>query len=107
MTVANQNFLVYRGTDVLFAFSAFPPTDITAWTAQLSIRDVSSSTVSLTKTATPTDITNGVWQVPLSRTETLGLTSNVYTLDLSRTNSGEEAVLATARLLVQGTAKDP
>ncbi len=107
MTVKNQSGEIFRGTDTFLRFTAVPPRDITGQTAQLDLRAPLSSTVAMSKAATPFDVANGVWRVPLSEAETLALVLNRYLLSLSRTDPGAEDALATGQLLVSGTAKDP
>lgn len=91
---------IFRGEDVTIPWDI--DEDITGWTLALDVNaTMQDVTPTLTVAGTITDAAAGYCEVALTDTHTETLAPGLYYYELSRTNSGAEAVLAQGRLTVR------
>lgn len=102
-----------RGQDVTLRFTLDRKRDVTGWTVSFVVRTRIGQTAAISKTATLTDTTYGVFTVSLAKADTSGLTvsellseGEEYYWDLKRTDSGANTVLAygSLELLLNATS---
>lgn len=100
-TIANVSF--YKGEDVDLTVTLSPPTNITGWSLQFTLRkQYGDAAALLTKTIgagiTVTDATNGVFKVALASADSAGLELKAYVYDIQRTDAGNRTVLTIGNL---------
>lgn len=97
---------MFRGEDVTLTFTMSPVVNITGWAITWKMAERPGDTVLLTKTATLSDPTNGVFTVSLASADTAEMDAGLYWFDARRTDSGSKATLAdgTIRLKQEITA---
>ena len=82
--------------------SAGAAQNITGWTIQFKMAATDGGTAVLTKSATLTSPTTGLCTVATLSADTSGLAAGTYFYALSRTDSGNNAVLAHGPAVLQG-----
>lgn len=108
MATLQDEGTVYRGETYVMAFTMTPTTDITGWTLSWRAKTTPSDVLALlTVNAAITSSAAGQFSVTLTAAQTATLTSDSYTCDVWRTDSGSEAAVAMGRLLVRGTVRVP
>jgi hypothetical protein len=100
-STANLSF--YKGEDVVLTVTMAPPTSISGWTLQFTLRKQhGDATALITKTSgagiTVTDSTNGIFKVTLASADTSALDLRAYVYDIQRTDSGSRTVLTIGNL---------
>lgn len=102
--VNTQVLSFYRGADVDFNFTPVTATDITGWTLAFTISDYPQQTPVVLTVAdgsiTRVSAAAGTFTVPLTRTQTSGLTNSQYYFDIWRINAGSYERLAGGKLSV-------
>lgn len=97
-----------RGEDLSLGFTMTPLTDITGWTIVFTVKAAPEATTSLLSiNATLTTPSSGIFTVPVTAAQTLGLSANTYAYDIWRTDSGSAAGLSIGSFTMKGSVKTP
>lgn len=107
-------FNVAKGEDVTFSGSltqppgVFPggPIDITGYTLLVTIL-TPAGIAFLTKAGTITSATVGTFTWALARADTVSATAGVYSIDIWRTDTGQQRELGKGSLIITGDARTP
>lgn len=97
-----------RGEDLSLVFTLTPLTDITGWTIVFTAKTAPESTTSLLSiSGSVTTAASGIFTVPVTAAQTLGLTANTYAYDIWRTDSGSAAGLSIGSFTMKGSVRTP
>lgn len=89
----------FIGEEIDLVCTTAPVEDITGWTIVLTLRTVIAIATVLSLTAALTTPEDGVFTVSFSHAQTLALRGS-YRYDISRTNTGAQAVLSIGSITV-------
>lgn len=96
------SFTLWRGVAVTLRFTLETAEDVTGWTTQFVLRrEAGSTTALLTKAGATIDAVNGVFDVALTKAETLALSTGDYVFAFGRTNAGSEDLLTEGAVTVK------
>src|ERR1700674_5461632 len=94
-----------KGQDLLVKVTMTPPTNITGWTLQLSVRQHYGDAVMVFSVGSGsiviTDSANGLFQITVASALTSGLTPECYVYDIQRIDPGSRVVLTRGNLILQ------
>ena len=95
-TTADIEF--HKGEDVVITVTMDPLVVVTGWTIQFKMRRAFDQTVLVTKSASLTNPTSGIFTITIARADTQALDARQYVYDITRTDSGQQAVLTIGNL---------
>lgn len=107
MAAEKQDFKLYRGTTALLRFVMMTNGSVSGWTTRLSVRihdtdpdplvlDVAGSIEDQGSSSTP-----GIFNVTITKAQTLTLVPRKYTYSLERVDAGVEDLLAIGTITVK------
>jgi hypothetical protein len=97
-----QDVALYRGEDVTLTVTMRPATAIGGWTISFTAKAKPDGPALITRPATITDPTNGVFTVPIASSDTNNpmMPAGDYLYDIFRTDAGAKACLALGKFSV-------
>jgi hypothetical protein len=97
-----QDVALYRGEDVTLTVTMRPATAIGGWSITFTAKAKPDGAALITKPATITDPTNGIFTVPIASSDTNNpqVPASDYVYDIFRTDTGAKTCLALGKFSV-------